>query len=268
MEITEQTNENETEVKESILEEEALQNSSPKEFGKEPASIPAKTNIRLSKEPRLGETVQVIFTVAPSEDVPAMDVVFNMVKGVELVGGEKVLKSQVFKSSAKKNEMKKFVVKVKFISSPVWLSAKARGFATSADGKTLPLNRGRALRRVIIDEKTKQFGSYGQKLSMGPEYRYDMASGEIFPPGEFSGSGVYAREMIERLKKVEPKLTDWEAIYLHRDALRALWKGIGGSEDERIKWLLKEGWLNKQREGDSEKDMWLEELIRLKLIKS
>jgi hypothetical protein len=236
MEITEQTNENETEVKESILEEEALQNSSPKEFGKEPASIPAKTNIRLSKEPRLGETVQVIFTVAPSEDVPAMDVVFNMVKGVELVGGEKVLKSQVFKSSAKKNEMKKFVAKV-------------------------PLNRGRALRRVIIDEKTKQFGSYGQKLSMGPEYRYDMASGEIFPPGEFSGSGVYAREMIERLKKVEPKLTDWEAIYLHRDALRALWKGIGGSEDERIKWLLK-------REGDSEKDMWLEELIRLKLIKS
>ena len=193
IEIAEQTEGKEAEVKEEpIFEERDLQNSSTAKSGKETVSIPAKITLRLSNEPRLGETVDLIFTITPSEDVPEMSVDFDMLKGVELAGGEKVTKS-----SAKKNETKEFVIKVKFISPPVALGVKAKGTAKSAEGKRLPLNRGGILRRYIIDEKTKQFGSLGQKLERMPEYRYDIASGEIFPPGEYLGSGVYAREMIE-----------------------------------------------------------------------
>jgi len=261
MEKTEQTEENEYDVKDKpILEEEMEQNSSLAKSREVTGSIPAKSTLRFSREPRLGETVDLIFTITPSEDVPVMNVVFRMLRGVELVGSEKVVKS-----SARKNETKEFVSKVKFIASPAWVSVIVGGTAVMADGKRFPLFEGKILRRIIIDEETKQFGSYGQKLEMGPEYRYDMAIGEIFPPGEYLGSGPYAREMIERLKKMEPQLTDWEAIYLHRDALRALWKGIGGSDDEKIRWFLKEGWLEKQRKGEAVKDKWLEELIQRNL---
>jgi hypothetical protein len=263
MEIVEETKGEEVKEKEQpMIVSEAEQNIPSSKIQKGIFfSIRAKTSLSLSKEPRLGETIDLTLTVTPPKDAPILTVAFKARSGVVLIEPQKAVES-----NAKKDETKKFAAKIKITSSPVHFIASVNGVAVLDNGKRVPLEGGSVLRLVIIDEETKQFGTPGQKLAMGPEYRYDMASGEIFPPGEFSGSGIYAREMIERLKKVEPKLTDWQAIYLHRDALRALWKGIGGSEDERIKWLLKEGWFNKHKDVETEKDMWLDELIQQKLI--
>jgi hypothetical protein len=228
-------------------------------------SIPAETTLRLSREPCLGETVEVIFTITPSEDIPEMRVTFELIRGTEWGGGD-----TVFESSASKGETKEFRTRVRFVSSPATVGADAKGHAVASDGRRYPLKAGRSLGLITVDEETGRLSRVQQKLASGPEYRYDMMQGVIYPPGQYYGTGPGAREMIEKLKRLEPRLTDWEAVYLHRDALRAYERGIGRgdqqAEDERIDWLLEKGWLEKQREGEEVKEKWLEDLFEEKLL--
>jgi len=232
--------------------------------------LPSRLKLELSNEPRLGEVVQATFTVTSLVSVPQMKVIWGSpLQGVEIVGGV----SEVYCDMAE-NETRVFIIEVRFVSSPVHFGAKVGRwwYATELEQIRYGLSEGEerfglsasaSLRRVVIDEETGQFGPPGQKLSMEPEYRYDMESGTIYPIGEYQGSGPYAREMIEQLKDLEPELTDWEAVYLHRDALKAFFRGVGGN---RIEWLLREGWLMKSRGGEKQKDRWLEELIRQRLL--
>ncbi|MEO0143132.1 MAG: hypothetical protein ABIL15_07255, partial [candidate division WOR-3 bacterium] len=81
----------------------------------------------------------------------------------------------------------------------------------------------------LIDPETGQYGTreeYEKKLRQQAEWWYD-------PAGEFTSDPVSPdcaarnKEIIASLKKLEPNLTDWEALYLHYDGIQALMGGMG-----------------------------------------
>jgi len=193
-------------------------------------SIPVEVSLKLSKEPHLGEVVRLIFELTPSEDIPKMIVEFHLLKGVEVVGG-----APVIHSSAGKDERKEFAIKLKFVSSPVHLGVKARGTAITAKGERFPLRTGGSLRRVIVDEKTGRFGG-AEELFKDPWWNYDPLSGEDIrvSPAEAERN----RKWIEEMRGVETSITDWEALYLCRDAMMC----SPESSEESLRVNKKRGW--------------------------
>ena len=167
-EIKEQLNEEKPELKEEPVLEDTHPNKdviAGRVIIEE--TVYAKTTLRLSKEPRLGETVDAIFTITLPEDVPSMNVVF-WGRAVEILDEGKELQS-----SAKRNETKEFVTKVKFVSSPAYVHARVKEVAVLSNGKRKILRGGSVLRREIIDEETKQFGTEEELRRGKPEYQYD-----------------------------------------------------------------------------------------------
>ncbi|MEO0228218.1 MAG: hypothetical protein ABIL70_09250, partial [candidate division WOR-3 bacterium] len=123
-----------------------------------------------------------------------------------------------------------------------------------------------AIELYLLDSLTGQYGTreeYEKKLRQQAEWWYD-------PAGEFTSDPVSPdcaarnKEIIASLKKLEPNLTDWEALYLHYDGIQALMGGMGDAKttwEDRWKFLLEMGWLEKQRAGKEIKQKWLKELI-------
>lgn len=118
----------------------------------------------------------------------------------------------------------------------------------------------------LLDFQTGQYGTreeYEKQLKEQAEWWYD-------PAGEFTNDPVSPdcaarnKEIIVQLKKLEPNLTDWEALYLHYDGIQALMGGMGTyqtTDEDRWRFLLEMGWLEKQRVGKKIKEKWLKELI-------
>ncbi len=118
----------------------------------------------------------------------------------------------------------------------------------------------------LINSLTGQYGTrdeYDKQLRKDASWWYDHA-------GEFTNEPVSPdcaarnREIIAQLKQMEPNLTDWEALYLHYDGIQALMDGMGTQKttwEERWRFLLEIGWLEKQRAGKEIKEKWLKELI-------
>lgn len=224
-------------------------------------SIPVKATFGLSKEPRLGETARVTYEITPSEDVPEMRVSFDRLKGVELVS-----RGTVFHSSADKGETKVFSIEVRFVSSPVDLGVWVRGKAILEDGTSLPLRSGGRLYRVIVDEDTGQFGTVGKYLDR-VEFRYNPGVAD-WEPEPHEGLGPKNRRIIEAFKKLEPALTDSEALCLHYDFHNIAYlywappkEGREKFTDEDVaRYLLEQGWLKKDREGGKAKADWIKAL--------
>jgi hypothetical protein len=127
---------------------------------------------------------------------------------------------------------------------------------------------GASLRLYLIDSVAGQYTTsseeYFKKLYDGAEWYYD-------PAGEFTTDPVHPdcakknKLIIAKMQELEPKLTDWEAIYLHYDGIQALMGGLGTNEttdEERWQFLLDMDWLEKHRAGKEIKEKWLKELIR------
>ncbi len=118
----------------------------------------------------------------------------------------------------------------------------------------------------LIDPKTGQYGTreeYEKRLREDASWWYD-------PAGEFTNEAVSPdcaarnREIIAQMKKLEPNLTDWEALYLHYDGIQALMGGMGDGKttwEDRWRFLLEMGWLERQRAGKEVKEKWLKEII-------
>ncbi len=219
-------------------------------------SIPVKATFRLSKEPRLGETVRVTYTITPSEDVPEMRVSFDKLKGVEVVSG-----GTVFHSGADKGETKVFSIEVRLVSSPVDLGVWVRGKAILEDGTSLPLCSGGRLARMIVDEETGQFGTWGEYCNSKLEFRYDPVDGSWLEVG-VPGLASWNRRIIEMMRRLEPAISDSEALCLHSEMYQVLippevsarWDEEKQEwiEDEIFRYYLQEGWLKAMREGRRE----------------
>lgn len=229
------------------------------------SSLPAKVALRLSREPRLGETAEVIFTITPLEDVPQMKVIWGRpLKGVEIAGGEKVVYC-----SMRKGETRSFSVDVKFVSSPVHFGVSAGRWwhATKLEQEIYGLNEGderfglhtgASLRRVIIDEETGQFG-VREELFQDPWWNFDPLLGRKCRVSQ--GDAKRNEKWIEDMRELEPSISDWEALYLCRDAM--LYSPQSPGESLRVhqrkgwetilekgKILFEKGWLEEFRKED------------------
>jgi len=126
----------------------------------------------------------------------------------------------------------------------------------------------RSVELVLVDPLTGQYGEYEEhypQLFKGAEWHYDPA-GEFVPaPDRVSPDCAKTNlKIIARMQKIDPELPDWEAIYLHYDGLQAVMGGMGTmstTEEEIWRFLLENGWLDKQRIKKETKEQWLKELI-------
>jgi len=201
-------------------------NATPPSF-----SIPAQWGLDLSHEPRIGDTVSLIFTVTPSESVPEMRVWFDRLGGVKLTGGDTVVYS-----SASKNEKKTFSIQVVCISPLVDLCVEARGKAISENGESFPLRGGGRIRRSIRDDATGQFRTDADDRARRPEYHYWPWTGEVTSQIQ-PADARYTRKLMEDLKERYPTLTDWDAIYVLHD-LEVLFDRYGLSGGKAIEIAL------------------------------
>jgi hypothetical protein len=207
------------------------------------ASIPVQWGLDLSHEPRIGDTVSVIFTVTPSESVPEMKIWFDRLGGVKLVAGDTIVYS-----SASKNETKTFSIQVVCISPLVDLCVKAMGKAISENGESFPLRVGGRIKRRIKDDATGQSVTDSDKRELRPEYQYWPSTGEM-TRDILPADARYTRKLMEDLKEKYPDLTDWDALYILHD-LEVLFGRYGLSGEEAIEVALDAGRLTKEQGMD------------------
>jgi hypothetical protein len=210
------------------------------------------------RPPLLEEITDVFFAITSPEDIPELRIVFKALEGAQLATSDTVLESSI-----PGGEAREFRSKVRFASSPAIVTVEARGHFRVKDGTSQPVYVVRSFRVTKVDWETESARVLERMQDPIPDPYYDMLSGRIL--GQLYGWGLDTRHMIERLKKFEPRLTDWEAVYLHRDAIKAYRKGAGGDNDERIQWLLENGWLERQRKGERAREKWFQELLEVRL---
>jgi hypothetical protein len=216
-----------------------------------------RSNLEVAEEPLVGELVDVIFTVTGPVDIRRLMVEFKPRSGIELVGVGGPLETSI---SA--GEEKQVVVKARFTSSPARLTAVARGSGLVSSGSWMPFKGVAVLRRVVIDEATGQFGTDEVYRNSRLLFRYNHMDGRWLEQGD-PGSEPANREIVETLKRLEPALTDSEALCLHSEMFNIGWpKHIRARwdedkqrwiEDDIFRYYLDERWLTALREG------WIDE---------
>ena len=126
----------------------------------------------------------------------------------------------------------------------------------------------RSIKLVLIDPLTGQYGKgggYYEQLFKGAEWHYDPAGEFVNAPDHVSADCAKKNlAIIAQIQEINSELTDWEAIYLHYDGIQAVMGGMGTTsttEQDIWRFLLENGWLDKQRAGKDIKEQWLKKLI-------
>lgn len=231
------------------------------------ALLPAKVTLELSKQPRLDEEVDLICTVTPGIDVPKLKISFRFPRGVEPVSG----RTSIY-TSARKGETKTYRVTVKFKSSPATLTANVGSAYKNYKGdEVVRPSEGATIWLYLVDEEAGLFGTELEYRNSKLEFRYNPADGIWLDMGE-PGLADWNKRIIDMAKKLEPAMTDSEALCLHADIdnVKSPYKYLGpvlaergGLSDEIVmKYLLEQGWLRKHREGGEAKLEWLRTLSK------
>ncbi|MEO0138229.1 MAG: hypothetical protein ABIL86_11955 [candidate division WOR-3 bacterium] len=225
--------------------------------------------------PKVGEVFEIVFRVRVKETVDwtlqesylradYFAVISVSTYGAEIVGKDS--KDKFFFSGLQIGETKEFRTRCRILNPVNWI--RIIGYISlSCQGKERgPVAKIAGINLYLVDPETGQYGTkeeYEKRLRQQAEWWYD-------PAGEFTSEPVSPdcaernRGIIAQLKKLEPNLTSWEALYLHYDGIQALMGGMGDAKttwEDRWKFLLEMGWLEKQRAGKEIKEKWLKELI-------
>jgi hypothetical protein len=236
------------------------------------------SEITLSKKPKIGETVKLTFSVTSRTDIKHARIKFNGVEGVEFISGEGRVERLNGKTAriyyhAQKDVINSFSIYVKAKSSPFRVDVTA---SVPWKDKSVHENPGspfglNLIHLLLIDSLTGQLGTI-EEYNQHPIRRilmyYNHYDGEWLndPDPSFE---ITNRKIVVGMRKFEPALSDSEALALHGDMIQGIMFGIGVSkkdaskpakevEDMIIKYLLKEGWLGKLRNGT--KDKWFQKL--------
>ena len=252
----------------------ALVNAQPvakKPNMRHPGYGPSK--IMLSNEPQLNSVITVTYIITPSTNIENMKITVTVVSGAELIAGNndvKIINSRLATSyyKAKKDTPIRCSFKARVLSSPFRIGVRASAPWLDKNGKE---QRGGSLggadiERVVVDEKTGQLGTLGEKYK-GIEYHYDVCDGSFTKEPQI-GAEEYNRKIIALMKKLEPTLTDSEALCLHSDKYKAGepygYKPKGSEKEnwrddsELFKYYLDNGWLKAFRGGN--RDLWNKEM--------
>lgn len=219
--------------------------------------LPAKAKLYFSQEPKINETVNIIFEITPQWNIDALSTTLS-VDGAQILGnhyivtreGKQHQRRDKVSTNAKKGVTYKYNIKIKVISSPLQIGAHTTGTIGEGyigeDGYPCKYGvlYGPSLYRVLVDEKTGQMGTAGELKAKNPAaWGYDPFEGAHHDVGSIFSKN---ESRIKEMREINPELTDWEALYLWHDAC---WTPREGNmtEPEIAGELLKRGWLAKHR---------------------
>jgi hypothetical protein len=213
--------------------------------------------LRLSQEPFLGETVQVVLTVTALESLNDVKLVW----GLRHVGIEVVDCGKEVYFCMGKGETEEFTANLHFVSSPVGFTVRL--FRTWFDERRGVEQRGPTIggagfSLVLVDEETGRFGGEAELRAKKPEYQYDPMTGKM-TNDIGSPQARYNRKRMDDLKERGPTLTDWEALYILHD-LEVLFGRYGLSGEKAIEVALDAGRLI--REQGMDRNEALEKVVR------
>lgn len=220
--------------------------------------------------PKVGEIFQVVYRIniketsnwLRSESYRTKD--YNaIIRGVPEEAIEFIGENKFFFSGLTPGTIKEFRTRCRIKKPARWILL---------DGDILLANHGPvatsgAMNFYLLDSVSGQYGTkaeYEKQLRKQAEWWYDYVAGEFTSEPLAPTSAAVNREIIAQIKQIEPDLTDWEALYLHSDGIQALMGGMGTQKttwEDRWRFLLEQGWLEKQRAGKEVKEKWLKELI-------
>jgi len=222
--------------------------------------ILVKQNVKIVGEFYLNKTTKMHCTITSPVDVPEMRFTIKS-RSAEVIGPKEIL------ASIKANVPHTVDFFVLPNADPLVINVKSIGRAgDKSAGATF------RIQLVLVDEKTGRFGSrdekkYSKKTDLHILRRYDYNIGEWTkkPNDSFMG-GNYT--IICSIRKLEPSITDSEALCLHADLFKIglPYKDdpngkaviiMDGTESEQYKCSLGNGWLKAFRMG--KRGAWIKE---------
>lgn len=181
-------------------------------------------------KPWLGDEVELKCTMLiPYKDIPKSKIVFTFYHGAQLTSGQK---ETVF-STLKKGETAQSAIRFKIVSRLLQLNVGVRVEVPDGHGgKMWEGAHGKTIDMVILAENdTISYEKYGYDLDLwsriGPEYCYDIEAGaRVRSFGRpYDEEAKRIRSEIEELKKLDPTLSDWDALELMHDVIyNMIWR--------------------------------------------
>ena len=205
-----------------------------------------KSKIKVTPEdPNMEDEVLITFYLeAPYKSIPEFRVEFKLLKGAEFISGEKIYTHPPLM----KGETAEFSIKVKIVSRLLQVSAIARAHIPDRfSGDEWGYTVGAADVDMVALAKDdiisyEKFGDDPELWSrIGPEYQYDILGGfRKAPLGHVAEEVKEIRAEIGELKKLDPTLSDWDALELLHDAVYEMVVRYGiHRKEESIPILIK-----------------------------
>jgi len=243
------------------------------EFGKstKPATRPLQKYVEqefyiMGNYPKVGDVFEVVYRLKLKSGLEPRSGNYCVLIGCDPSGAIEIIgKDRLFFPGLEAGEWKEFYIQYRILK-PLNEIRIGVSLGQMYGGQFYGPLASTGMSLYLIDPETGQYGTreeYERQLHQKAEWWYD-------PAGEFTSDPVSPdcakrnREIIAQLKQIEPNLTDWEALYLHYDGIQALMGGMGDGKttwEDRWKFLLGMGWLEKQRAGKEIKEKWLKEMI-------
>ena len=218
--------------------------------------------------PKVGEVFEVVFRVRlksqndlqhmPEEAIAEGYVVSF---GARPKAAVKLLSNnEIFIPVLNLGEWQEFVGKYRITKPSMWVTVGAE-----IRLKAVKAGPGLGHTFYLLDSLTGQYGTKEQwlKRGIGVLGKYNNVEpqwfSEIDPVWEPSN-----RKIAQEMRKFEPALIDSEALCLHQDNYLLIINAIGDSnatDEERIEYLLKAGWLEAQRSGAEVKEKWFNDFM-------
>ncbi len=242
--------------------------------------------------PHLGDELEIVYTVESKYDLDSIYISHLPVKGARVISHlepigfrvwEKEKYNEYYKKlqgidrllwfTIKKGEEKKFRLRVKLdekipekrikVFPIVDISVGVTSLWTKEHGDGVGVAE---IQLFLLDEKTGLLGTGKDKGKGLPvEYRYDAVDGTFYPPGSLDTpvNVEWNRRIIQMMKKLDPALSDSQALLLHSDHYRigtpkeaSHWdeekKCLVTDEEKIFEYYLKDGWFKALLSGKRE----------------
>lgn len=175
-------------------------------------------------KPNLGDEVELKCTMSiPYKDIPRSKIVFTFYHGAQLTAGEK----ETIFSPLEKGQTAQAAIRFKIVSRLLQVKVITKVEVSDAHGsKIWKSERGKMIDMVIFAENdTITYEKFGHDIELwsriGPEYCYDIEAGaRVRSFGRpYDEEAKRIRNEIEELKKLDPTLSDWDALELLHDVM-------------------------------------------------
>ena len=172
---------------------------------------PGKLTLELSKEPKLGETVQLTATFTSNKDIGLLKINFHPSLGTKITSGNSDITTTI-----KKGETKTFSIQVQFTSTPADISCRVGNCILSKNKEGVERlywyeMTHSGIRRVVIDERSKQMGTDAER---DRRFTAEYPEKTDYPLGIQYGRSPQNRNLIQLFLRDEPQLTKLEALWL------------------------------------------------------